>query len=151
MSIKTLLITLSVVLIIGSVLGWFARGCSIPKTLPAIKKDSTYVERTELQPVKKDSTVSTPLEKIKTQKRVDKISVKDSLGQTVNLTAVSVVVNDSLFTTYSLELIPVRFIMKQITEIIKPTLEYVEAPWYANNWFYGTLAFAALLILSLLN
>jgi len=148
MSIKTLLITLSVVLIIGSVLGWFARGCSIPKTLPAIKKDSTYVERTELQPVKKDST---PLEKIKTQKRVDKISVKDSLGQTVNLTAVSVVVNDSLFTTYSLELIPVRFIMKQITEIIKPTLEYVEAPWYANNWFYGTLAFAALLILSLLN
>ncbi|MEW6654736.1 MAG: hypothetical protein AB1394_14890 [Bacteroidota bacterium] len=151
MSNKTLLITLSVVLFLGSVLGWFARGCSIPKTLPAIKKDSTYVERDQLKPVKKDSTISTSLEKIKTQKRVDRISLTDSLGQTVNLTATSLVVNDSLVTTYSLESLPVKFITHQITEVIKPTLEYVEQPFYLNKWFYGTLAFAALLVLSLLN
>lgn len=151
MSIKALLITLSVVLIIGSVLGWFAKGCTIPKALPEIKKDTTYVERTELQPVKKDSTISFKIEKGKTQKRVDKISIKDSLGQSSNVVIRTTVVDDSVSLDIQLESLPIKFIEHTITEITKPKIEYVEAPWYSNSWFWKTCIAVGLLIISLFN
>lgn len=152
MNNKTLLISLLVTLLVGSILGWFTRGCTIPNILSKEeRKDSTYVETTQMQPVKKDSSFSFKVTKEKTQKRVDSLAVKDSLGQKANVVIRTSVVGDSINVAYELILQPLKFIQKTITEIIKPVPIYVDQPWYSNSWFWKFAIAASLFLLALFN
>lgn len=147
MSNKFLVGSLLVVLLIGCVLGWFAKGCSIPKPLADTRKDSTSVSIKPLEPIKKDSSYSIKIQSGK--KYTAKISVKDSLGQQASSTVTTTVINDSLNVNLSLEMLPLKVVELKMTEITKHVAEYIEAPWYSNNWFYTSIVFLGLLILSL--
>ncbi len=141
--------------IIGCVVGYVLRLATAPvhksNTIGITKKDSTYVQKVEQPKVKKDSSFSIVVKPGHPVIRTDKLTVKDSLGQSASVTLHTTMVNDTLNVWYELEMLPMKITEMKLTEIIKTNLEYVEVPWYRNNWFYGFLATVVLLVLSLTN
>lgn len=141
--------------VIGCIVGYVLRLATAPENKSAVlnyaKKDSTYVQRVELPPVRKDSSISIKIEKGKPTKKTNKLTVTDSLGQSASVTVHTTVVDDSVDVRLSLEMLPMKFMQTKMSMVTKTVLEYVEIPWYQNKWFYGFLGAIVLLVLSLTN
>lgn len=146
MNNKTLLISLLITLLVGCFLGWFTRGCSIPKVKERITKDTVYVTKSELTSTAKDSILT--FKKNET-KREDKISVKDSIGNEGSVTINTESTDSNTVQKVRLVIKPIEIIKTQIKEITKTVIEYQDKPFYMNDWFWKFLIATGLFLLAL--
>ena len=150
MSNKMFFVSLTASLLVGCLLGWCLKGCTqnSPEVLAPKTERVTKVESKPLEPVK----VKKHIEILKGQSTQGTDSVTDTTTKSKAQLDYNLAVSDSgaVSIDYELSLLPIYYTVIETVTITKPELQYVEAPWYSNNWFYATLAAVSLLILSII-
>jgi hypothetical protein len=150
MSNKTFFFALAASLLVGLLLGWCLKGCT--NSPEALRPSTTAREiKTEAKPLEK-ITAKEHIEILKGQSRQGSKALKDSTtGATAKLDF-NIAVTDSgaVSLDYELSLLPIYYTVFETITITKPELQYVEVPWYLDNWFYSTLALLAAITLALI-
>ena len=151
MSNKTLLLAIAASLLVGWLLGWCLKGCTqnSPEVLSKPKTEKvTRIESKPLEPVK----VKKHVEILKGQSLQGSDTVTDSTSKTTAKLDYKLAVSDSgaVSLDYELSLLPIYFTVFETVTVTKPELQYIEQPWWQNNWFYATLAAVSLLVLSII-
>ena len=141
---QTLIIILAVVLIIGGVLGFFIKGCTIPKPIPQtshvdtlrIKADTVKIVEKHWYALPKD-TITNEVIKYSNFTLQDSIQgIKNEIGYKVSTTVI--IDSTGIVWDWKTQFIPPDKITIYDTTYV-PQIVEVDKPYYKDTWFYVAL------------